>query len=191
MTILTSQNQTTTISINQTGFNWSTNAWFINYEINVRTVLPDATISTQSGIIDFPDAQVFIDSWSTVNELNTQCIQRVIAALGITEWTGVVESPLEEAPWVVGQVVDVNAIRTYSGTTYICRQLHITQLSWTPNATPALWSVYTPPLSAWVQPTGAQDSYQIGDRVTHNGNTWESTANNNVWEPGVFGWVIV
>jgi len=43
----------------------------------------------------------------------------------------------------------------------------------------------------YVQPTGAQDSYQIGDRVTHNGNTWESTANNNVWEPGVFGWVIV
>lgn len=47
------------------------------------------------------------------------------------------------------------------------------------------------PSRHWVQPTGAQDAYQIGDRVTHNGSTWESTAANNVWEPGVFGWVQV
>jgi hypothetical protein len=43
----------------------------------------------------------------------------------------------------------------------------------------------------WVQPTGAQDAYQLGDRVTHNGQVWESTYPNNVWEPGVFGWVVV
>jgi hypothetical protein len=29
----------------------------------------------------------------------------------------------------------------------------------------------------------------IGDRVTHNGTDWESTVADNVWEPGVFGWV--
>jgi hypothetical protein len=37
----------------------------------------------------------------------------------------------------------------------------------------------------WVQPTGAQDAYQLGDRVTHNGQVWASTINANVWEPGV------
>jgi hypothetical protein len=41
----------------------------------------------------------------------------------------------------------------------------------------------------WVQPTGAQDAYALGARVTHNGFNWESTFNANVWEPGVFGWV--
>ena len=41
----------------------------------------------------------------------------------------------------------------------------------------------------WVQPSGAQDAYQIGDRVTHNGHVWKSTVANNVWEPGVYGWV--
>jgi len=41
----------------------------------------------------------------------------------------------------------------------------------------------------WVQPTGAQDAYNTGDQVTHNGSTWESTVDANVWEPGVFGWV--
>lgn len=46
----------------------------------------------------------------------------------------------------------------------------------------------TPAVPAWVQPSGANDAYQFGDRVTHNGQTWTSTAPNNVWEPGVYGW---
>ncbi|MCA1799829.1 MAG: hypothetical protein LC650_00860 [Actinobacteria bacterium] len=44
---------------------------------------------------------------------------------------------------------------------------------------------------AWVAPTGAHDSYQQGDQVTHNGQTWQSEINDNVWEPGVSGWVVV
>ena len=40
----------------------------------------------------------------------------------------------------------------------------------------------------WVQPTGAQDAYAVGDQVTHNGSTWQSNTPANVWEPGVFGW---
>ena len=56
---------------------------------------------------------------------------------------------------------------------------------------PALFTQIAPAgtIPAWVQPTGAQDAYQLGDKVTHNGFTWESTYANNVWEPGVFGWV--
>lgn len=45
-------------------------------------------------------------------------------------------------------------------------------------------------LPAWVQPVGAQDAYQIGAEVSHNGQNWRSTAANNVWAPGVFGWVV-
>lgn len=47
------------------------------------------------------------------------------------------------------------------------------------------------PILPWVQPTGGHDAYQIGDRVTHNGKTWESTHANNVWDPSIFGWVVV
>jgi len=43
----------------------------------------------------------------------------------------------------------------------------------------------TPP---WVQPTGSEDAYQIGDLVTHLDKTWISVVANNVWEPGVYGW---
>lgn len=40
----------------------------------------------------------------------------------------------------------------------------------------------------WVQPSGAHDAYQMGDQVTHDGHLWESTAENNVWRPGEYGW---
>lgn len=42
----------------------------------------------------------------------------------------------------------------------------------------------------WIQPTGAHDAYQMGDKVSHNGEVWVSQVNDNVWEPGVYGWVI-
>jgi hypothetical protein len=35
----------------------------------------------------------------------------------------------------------------------------------------------------WVQPTGAVDAYPLGFVVKHNGQTWESLVDNNVWEP--------
>ena len=40
----------------------------------------------------------------------------------------------------------------------------------------------------WVQPTGAHDAYQEGDKVSWEGKNWESTIDANVWEPGVSGW---
>ena len=30
--------------------------------------------------------------------------------------------------------------------------------------------------------------YMQGDKVTHNGKTWISDIDGNVWEPGVYGW---
>ena len=40
----------------------------------------------------------------------------------------------------------------------------------------------------WSQPLGATDCYQLGDKVTYNGKTYESTIANNVWAPDVYGW---
>lgn len=47
-------------------------------------------------------------------------------------------------------------------------------------------SLYGP--GKWVQPTGAHDAYALAAVVAHNGKTWESTLDHNVWEPGVYGW---
>lgn len=78
---------------------------------------------------------------------------------------------------------------SYGGKLYKCVQAHTSQSDWTPDVTPALWvRVSIEEFPEWVQPTGAQDAYNIGDKVSHNGKHWISTADNNVWEPGVYGW---
>lgn len=43
----------------------------------------------------------------------------------------------------------------------------------------------------WVQPSGAHDAYQVGDRVTYLGQDWECTSAANVYAPGVFGWSLI
>lgn len=40
---------------------------------------------------------------------------------------------------------------------------------------------------AWEQPDST-NPYMVGDKVTHNGGTWVSVVDNNVWEPGTYGW---
>lgn len=74
---------------------------------------------------------------------------------------------------------------------YKVLQSHTSQAQWLPTEAVSLYVAVTPEnvIAAWVQPVGSQDAYQIGDKVTYGGFTWESTAANNVWQPGVYGWV--
>ena len=41
----------------------------------------------------------------------------------------------------------------------------------------------------WRQPTGVTDAYTKGYKVSHNGEHWISDVDDNVWEPGVYGWI--
>jgi hypothetical protein len=42
--------------------------------------------------------------------------------------------------------------------------------------------------AVWVQPTVVGNAYAMDSLVEHNGSTWLSLTNYNVWEPGVSGW---
>lgn len=80
----------------------------------------------------------------------------------------------------------------YDGTLYKCLAAHTAQSTWTPTGAPSLWAQVLPgqdgtPIGEWVQP-GSTNPYHKGDRVTYGGKTWESTIDNNVWAPGVYGW---
>lgn len=91
--------------------------------------------------------------------------------------------------WAENISVSVNDRYQYNDKLYKCVQAHTTQADWTPNATPALWvEVSLDEFPEWKQPAGAHDAYAKGDKVKHNGKKWESTADANVWEPGVYGW---
>lgn len=91
--------------------------------------------------------------------------------------------------WKDGHSYAVGDRVRHDETLYKCVQAHTSQSDWTPDVTPALWVVVsTEEFPEWVQPTGAHDAYKLGDKVSHNGEHWESQVDNNVWEPGVYGW---
>lgn len=91
--------------------------------------------------------------------------------------------------WATGTAYVLGDRVKFNDTLYKCVQAHTSQDDWTPDITPALWVVVTiEEWPEWVQPIGAQDAYMTGDKVTHNEKHWVSTADNNVWEPGVYGW---
>lgn len=79
------------------------------------------------------------------------------------------------------------------GVLYKVLQDHTSQDDWTPDAAPSLFArVLIPDATAipeWEQPDST-NPYMSGDKVSHNGSTWVSTIDNNVWEPGVYGWEI-
>lgn len=79
----------------------------------------------------------------------------------------------------------------YGGLLYKCLTAHTSQESWTPDAAPSLWVRIDDPAAEWPewrQPQGSTDAYAMGAKVSHNGKHWVSTADANVWEPGVYGW---
>ena len=100
-----------------------------------------------------------------------------------------IDVPLMFERWKVGETYSIGDRRCYEEVLYRCEQLHTSQSDWTPDITPNLWTrVSIDEFPEWVQPTGAQDAYRIGDKVSHNGKHWISTIDYNVYEPGVIGW---
>ena len=89
----------------------------------------------------------------------------------------------ESKAYAVGDRVQYNELL------YRCVQAHTSQADWTPDVVPALWvRTSTEEWPEWIQPTGAHDAYNQGDKVSHNEKHWISDIDANVYEPGVYGW---
>ena len=77
------------------------------------------------------------------------------------------------------------------GILYSVLQPHTSQPGWKPKDAPSLFARVLIPdpgvIPEWAQPDST-NPYMRGDKVTHNGKTWVSDIDNNVWEPGVYGW---
>lgn len=79
----------------------------------------------------------------------------------------------------------------YKDVLYKVLQPHTSQADWTPDTAVSLYVKIADPSiewPEWVQPLGAHDAYALGAKVSHNGKHWVSSVDNNVWEPGVYGW---
>lgn len=93
--------------------------------------------------------------------------------------------------WKVGVSYSKDDRVLYNGALYKILLDHISQPDWAPDVAVSLFAKVLIPdanvVPEWEQPDST-NPYMIGDKVTHNGKTWVSTADNNVWEPGVYGW---
>ena len=112
------------------------------------------------------------------------------AAAALTDEQALKAAALYPA-WSAQDTYDAGERVRFDGTLYKCLQPHAAQPDWTPTAAPSLWAkVLTSdtgePLP-WEQPEST-NPYMKGDKVTHGGKTWVSAIDNNIWEPGVYGW---
>ena len=97
-----------------------------------------------------------------------------------------------DVDYTVGQRV------LYNSVLYKVLQAHTSQADWTPDVSPSLFAQILIPdenvIPEWIQPDST-NPYMKGNKVIHNGITYESLIDNNVWEPGVIGteslWVVV
>ena len=93
--------------------------------------------------------------------------------------------------WKTSKPYTVGERLHYNGILYKVLQAHTSQEDWTPDVAVSLFAkvLISDPttIPAWEQPESI-NPYKKGDKVTHNGSTWISTVDNNVWEPGVYGW---
>ena len=79
----------------------------------------------------------------------------------------------------------------YNQILYKVLQNHTSQENWTPEAAPSLYAKVLIPdpdvIPDWEQPDST-NPYMIGDKVRFEGHVDESTIDNNIWAPNVYGW---
>lgn len=96
--------------------------------------------------------------------------------------------------WEAGQDYTAGFRLRYGGLLYKVLQAHTSRETWTPDAAPSLFAKVLIPdetvIPAWEQPDST-NAYAKGDKVTHKGKTWVSDVDNNLWEPGIYGWIEV
>jgi len=139
-----------------------------------------------------------------IDSLPAATLAGVVAKILGETRTGIADTPQLYDMWKPGMAVKVGQmlvhnVTTGTGDTQVSEpklfrvvQAHTTQADWQPQNVPALFVVAAPAgvIPDWVQPLGAHDAYQIGDKVRFNGKIYESKINANVWSPIAYaaGW---
>lgn len=124
------------------------------------------------------ETQAFINSLIKLRDTVTD--EQALTAVEVyPQWDGNGEE------YKVGQRIQ------YNGVLYKVLTDHTSQEAWTPTDAPSLFAKVLIPdadvIPEWEQPDST-NAYKMGDKVTHNGKTWVSIVDNNVWEPGDYGW---
>lgn len=130
-----------------------------------------------------------------------KALQMFVGTLDVeTQLDKMLEIPSVFPVYEVGKAYKTKEIFSYGVNSvgdpqlYQVLQDHTSAEQWAPDTATSLYKAIgiTPGgYPEWVQPLGATDAYNTGDEVSHRGKRWVSTVDNNVWEPGVYGWTEV
>ena len=157
------------------------------------------TVATYEGYTAFYRTEIYTGKIYGVVLYKTEKTPEVQAAVLVAQIQA--QSLTEEQAFAVKDIYpawDGNGVSypkdyylTHNGKLYKTLQAHTSQADWSPDTAPSLFAEVLPGqdgtgIGEWVQP-GSTNPYMAGDRVTHNGKTWESLIDNNVWEPGAQG----
>ena len=130
-----------------------------------------------------------------------KALQMFVGTLDVdTQLDKMLEIPSAFPAWEVGKAYKTKDVFSYGANAvgdpqlYQVLQDHTSAAEWTPDTATSLYKaigITEDGYPEWVQPLGATDAYSKGDKVSHNGSHWVSDVDNNVWEPGVYGWTEV
>ena len=154
-----------------------------------RVMIGDNLIETVAGCNTLVKHEVVFAKVLTENEEFKSLLQPI---LGVLSDEKAIEFTDLYPEWNSGTPYIIDTRVSYNGVLYKCITEHISTDEWTPDIAKSLWanvltSTSEDVINPWVQPDST-NPYGMGDKVAHNDKVWESVTDNNVWEPGVYGW---
>lgn len=127
----------------------------------------------------------------TAEELRKDDIQTAISYLSDEQASTVISlypAWKEKVKYTIGERIK------YDEKLYKCIQDHTSRSDRNPGIAVSLWAEILTgtgeEILEWKQPEST-NPYMKGDKVLHDEKTWVSDVNDNIWEPGVFGWTVI
>lgn len=148
---------------------------------------PSVSYARTSLALEFAAQGEVIDGQKQVAEIAFV----IMAEAGTIDDTTAAEHADVFEEWQPSVTYKQGDIRRHEGSLYKCVQGHTSQVGWEPSKEASLWTKIGDPAEEfpeWSRPLGAHDAWARGAKCSHNGEKWVSDYDNNVWEPGVFGW---
>jgi hypothetical protein len=154
----------------------------INSSVDEYEEIKDVAIDERL-VLKLEEVDAKEESLNKIGKIVANQVTDDVVALSIQEFYDI---------WAVGVLYPVGRYITHNGILYKVLTEHTSQADWTPDVSPGLFAkVLIDPtgetIPEWVQPDST-NAYMTGDKVTHNDKTYISIVDNNVWEPGVYGW---
>lgn len=169
-----------------------------DFEKSVDTIKSDAIKAVRDEINQLVDqATAALTKRVSTVETETSVLKKIINANNLSKDQ---KKEIEEKypNWQPSIQYSAGSVINYNGKQYEILSDHTSQATWLPDQTPSLYKELksdkladgTEVIKDWVQPTGAHDVYNTGDKVAFEGKVYRSLIDSNTFSPSAYpgGW---